>query len=411
MDTFSHPNIIEVDSVTKKFTVRQNKSFKERIVNAGRSAKHIERFTALNNVNFTVQAGESIGLIGANGSGKSTLLKIIGGILTPDSGEVRVRGRIAALLELGAGFHPDLTGRENIYLNASMLGLTDTEIEEQISDIITFSGIADFIDTQVKFYSSGMYVRLAFAVAVHSNPDILLVDEVLAVGDEPFQQKCMNKIRQFQREGRSIILVSHNASHITDICNRAVILDHGNVVGVEEPYTAVEILHRMYDEQEPTDIQALAAARLFDPGEDPDCVIEKVSIVEGLTNDEKSEKRYFIPGDTLSFAFDLYAPRYLEDYTFMFELRNSREQLVFGTSSWNIEAHLKPIEGASRVILTLPNFYLGAGEYTGNLVIKRRSGRGLARSDKGVAFVVRGSEASSGFVYTTPYATTSSRND
>ena len=201
----SRPDVIQVDGVSKIFIVHKDKSLKERLVNAARSRTHAEEYWALKNVSFSVAAGESVGLVGANGSGKSTLLKVIGGILTPDAGQVRTRGRMAALLELGAGFHPDLTGMENIYLNASILGLSEAEIDAQLDSIIEFSGIRDFIHTQVKFYSSGMYVRLAFAVAVHSDPDILLVDEVLAVGDEPFQKKCMEKIRQFQREGRSII--------------------------------------------------------------------------------------------------------------------------------------------------------------------------------------------------------------
>lgn len=405
MDTMSKPNVIEVDSVSKIFTVRKDKFIKERIVNIGRSLKHAERFTALNDVSFEVKAGESIGLIGANGSGKSTLLKMVGGILTPDKGEVRVRGRIAALLELGAGFHPDLTGRENVFLNASMMGLSDEEISAQLDSIIQFSGIGDFIDTQVKFYSSGMYVRLAFAVAVHSDPDILLVDEVLAVGDEPFQQKCMNKIRQFQEEGRSIILVSHSASHITEICNRAVILDHGNVVGIEEPDVAVEILRRMYDEQAARDMQTLSQVRLFDPGENPECEIDAVRIVEGLSSDGKSAEQYFTSGDTISFAFDLSTPRPLKDYRFMFELRDAREQFVFGTASWNIDAQLEEIDGKGTVVLTLPNFNIGAGIYSANLVIRNSEDRGLARSDNAVAFVVRSDEASNGFVYARPRAT------
>jgi len=217
----SRPEVIRIDGVSKKFTVHKDKSLKERVVNSGRSRLHAEEYWALQDVSFSIDAGESIGLAGANGSGKSTLLKIIGGILTPDRGKVHIRGRIAALLELGAGFHPDLTGRENVYLNGSVLGLSEREIDRQFDSIVDFSGIGDFLDTQVKFYSSGMYVRLAFAVAVHSDPDILLVDEVLAVGDEPFQRKCIDKIRDFQEEGRSIILVSHSAEQIVDACDRA----------------------------------------------------------------------------------------------------------------------------------------------------------------------------------------------
>lgn len=400
-DLSMRPDIITVNNVTKEFTVQKNKSLKERVVNMGRAAKFTERFTALNDVSFTVKAGESIGLIGANGSGKSTMLKMIGGILTPDSGSVHVRGRIAALLELGTGFHPDLTGRENIYLNASMLGLTDEEINNSIDDIIAFSGIANFIDTQVKFYSSGMYVRLAFAVAVHSDPDILLVDEVLAVGDEPFQQKCMNKIKEFQEEGRSIILVSHNSGHITEICNRAIILDHGAVVGIEDPTTAVETLRRMYDEQAARDLAALDGVRSrFVPPENPECTIDEIRVL----GEAKASGANFVSGDTLEIAFDISAPKPLKDYTFMFELRDNQKQFIWGTASWNIDAQLEPVEGKSTIVLTVPNFALGTGLYRGNLVIRAKDGKNLARADEAVTLVVESGEASNGFVYAVPHA-------
>src|SRR6478735_1236424 len=191
----SGPVVVEVRDLSKRFVIRKEKSLKERVVNFGRSNLHKEDFWALRDVSFEIESGTSVGLIGPNGSGKSTLLKLIGGILQPTSGTVATRGRMAALLELGAGFHPDLTGRENVYLNASILGLSTAQTDKYFDAIVDFSGIERFIDTQVKFYSSGMYVRLAFAVAVHVDPDILLVDEVLAVGDEPFQRKCMDRIR------------------------------------------------------------------------------------------------------------------------------------------------------------------------------------------------------------------------
>jgi ABC-type polysaccharide/polyol phosphate transport system ATPase subunit len=222
--------VIRIDDVTKRFVIRKEKSLKERIVNFGRSNKHKDDFFALHNVSLDIPSGQTVGLVGHNGSGKSTLLKTIGGIIQPTSGIVQRRGQIAALLELGAGFHPDLTGRENIYMNGSILGLSRKQVAATFDDIVEFSGIHEFIDTQVKFYSSGMYVRLAFAIAVHVDPDILLVDEVLAVGDEAFQQKCMDKIKQFQDEGCTIVLVSHSAEQIRDMCDRVVVLDHGNVI-------------------------------------------------------------------------------------------------------------------------------------------------------------------------------------
>lgn len=226
----SPPAVIRVDGVSKRFVIRKEKSLKERIVNFGRSRLHREDFWALRDVSFEVKAGTTIGLLGANGSGKSTLLKVIGGIIQASSGSVERRGRIAALLELGAGFHPDLTGRENVYLNGAILGLSRKQTDEYFDSIVDFAEISEFIDTQVKFYSSGMYVRLAFAIAVHVDPDVLLVDEVLAVGDERFQRKCMKKIREFQKQGRTIVLVSHAADQISALCDRVVVLAHGSLI-------------------------------------------------------------------------------------------------------------------------------------------------------------------------------------
>ena len=241
------PTVVQARDVSKRFVIRKDKSIKERIVNFGRSNRHKDDFWALRNVSFDIQAGSTVALVGANGSGKSTLLKTIGGILQPTSGMVERRGRLAALLELGAGFHPDLTGRENVYLNASILGLSRKQTDDYFDSIVAFSEIGDFIDTQVKFYSSGMYVRLAFAIAVHVDPDILLVDEVLAVGDEPFQRKCMDKIAEFQSEGRTIVLVTHSAKQVVDLCDRAIVLSHGHLIfdgGAEE---GIEALRRSFE--------------------------------------------------------------------------------------------------------------------------------------------------------------------
>lgn len=242
------PDVIRVDRVSKRFVIRKDKSLKERIVNFGRSNRHKEDFWALRDVGFSIQSGSSVGLLGANGSGKSTLLKVIGGIIDPTDGTVERRGRLAALLELGAGFHPDLTGRENVYLNASILGLSKTQTDEYFDSIVDFSEIAEFIDTQVKFYSSGMYVRLAFAIAVHVDPDILLVDEVLAVGDEPFQEKCIAKIHEFQREGRTIVFVSHSAAQVSELCDRAIVLSHGRVVFDGSTDDGIVALRQSFDD-------------------------------------------------------------------------------------------------------------------------------------------------------------------
>ena len=240
--------IVDVQDVSKRFTLHRDTSLKERVLAVGHHGRpSTEDFWALRNVNLSIDAGSTIGLIGANGSGKSTLLKVIGGIIQPTTGTVRRRGRLAALLELGAGFHQDLTGRENVYLNASILGMSRAETAGCFDEIVDFSGIEAFIDTPVKFYSSGMYVRLAFAVSVHVDPDLLLVDEVLAVGDEPFQRKCMDKIRTFQSEGRTIVLVSHSAEQVGELCDRAVLLHHGDVAVDGPPQTAIRALRAGFD--------------------------------------------------------------------------------------------------------------------------------------------------------------------
>jgi len=224
------PEIVRLEAVSKRFVLLRDKSVKERLLNITASRAHRQEFWALRDIELSIPAGATVGLVGHNGSGKSTLLKLIGGILQPTSGSVSRRGRLAALLELGAGFHPDLTGRENVYLNAALLGMSRADTRAAFDQIVDFSGVEDFIDTAVKFYSSGMYVRLAFAVAVHVDPDLLLVDEVLAVGDEAFQAKCLDRIREFQQEGRTIVLVSHAAPQVEQLCDRVVVLHHGAMI-------------------------------------------------------------------------------------------------------------------------------------------------------------------------------------
>jgi ABC-type polysaccharide/polyol phosphate transport system ATPase subunit len=223
-------HVIEVENVAKQFKIHheRHQSLKERLLHPGSGSTEV--FHALSDINFEVSDGETVGILGRNGSGKSTLLKTICGVLQPTSGQIRLRGSLAALLELGAGFQHELSGRDNVYLYGAMLGFSRRMVDSIFDDVVAFSELEQFIDTQVKFYSSGMYVRLAFAVAVNVNPDILVVDEVLAVGDERFQAKCIDRIRHFQREGRSILFVTHQADQVRAICNRAIVLDGGRLV-------------------------------------------------------------------------------------------------------------------------------------------------------------------------------------
>jgi ABC-type polysaccharide/polyol phosphate transport system ATPase subunit len=195
---------------------------------AGRT--HVERFFALRNIDFRIEPGESVAVIGANGAGKSTLLSLVAGLAPPDLGVVDVNGRIAALLELGAGFHPDLTGAENVHLNAALLGLSRKQLTEVFADIVDFAELADFIDEPLRTYSAGMAMRLAFSTAVNVDPDILLIDEVLAVGDQAFQAKCFERICDFRRRGKTILCVSHVSGMVQQLCPRAIWLDHGDLL-------------------------------------------------------------------------------------------------------------------------------------------------------------------------------------
>ena len=196
----------------------------------GRKGDLSEKFHALDSVSLDINEGETVALLGLNGSGKSTLLKHISGVMRPDAGTVRTRGRVAGLIEVGAGFHHDLSGRDNVYLNGAILGMSEEEINEKFDSIVEFSEIGQFIDTEVKFYSSGMYLRLAFSVAVHTDPEVFLVDEILAVGDEPFQRKCIAKIKELAAEGKTLVVVSHDLDLVSKICERGVLLEHGRVI-------------------------------------------------------------------------------------------------------------------------------------------------------------------------------------
>jgi lipopolysaccharide transport system ATP-binding protein len=199
----------------------------------------------LSDINLVIRRGETVGIVGRNGSGKSTLLQIICGTLAPSEGQVHVRGRVAALLELGAGFNPEFTGRENVYLNGTVLGLTRAEVEEKLADILAFAEIGDFIDRPVKTYSSGMYVRLAFAVAIHVEPDLLVVDEALSVGDEAFQRKCFARIERLRERGCTVLFVSHAASTVVELCDRAILIDRGDLLADGLPKAVISRYQRM----------------------------------------------------------------------------------------------------------------------------------------------------------------------
>jgi ABC-2 type transport system ATP-binding protein len=220
---------IVVENVSKDFTMQYHRTLKQMAVATIRRLPLKETFRAVNDVSFTVEQGESIGLMGLNGSGKSTLLKLINGVMRPDAGTIRTRGRIAGLIATGAGFHPQLSGRDNLYLNGAILGMGEAEINRKFDEIVDFADIGKFLDTPVSHYSSGMYARLGFSIAIHVDADIFLADEVLAVGDRPFKKKCMAKMQEVRQQGTTIFYVSHATASVRAMCDRVLVLESGHL--------------------------------------------------------------------------------------------------------------------------------------------------------------------------------------
>jgi ABC-2 type transport system ATP-binding protein len=236
---------------TKLFTMRYHRTIKQITIAALRKQAISESFEAVDGVSFTIEQGESVGLMGLNGSGKSTLLKMINGVMRPDRGEVLTRGRIAGLIATGAGFHPQISGRDNVYLNAAILGMSEAETKRKFDQIVEFADIGKFLDTPVGHYSSGMFSRLGFAVAVHTDSDIFLIDEVLAVGDRPFKRKCMARMQEIRAEGRTLVYVSHAAGSVRKMCDRVLVLEKGKL-GFDGPVDeGIRYLHYEDDEDEP----------------------------------------------------------------------------------------------------------------------------------------------------------------
>ncbi|UCC41882.1 MAG: ABC transporter ATP-binding protein [Candidatus Aminicenantes bacterium] len=252
--------VIDVRDLSKKFRIYHEKdlNLKYAFINflTGKKSSYYDEFWALRNINMDIKKGETIGLIGENGSGKSTLLKLMSRILFPDEGYVYTEGKIAALIEIGAGFHSELSGRENIYINGSILGFKKKEIEASLEEIIEFSGLERFIDNPIKTYSSGMYVRLGFSIAINVDPDILLIDEILAVGDENFQKKCLQKIDGFKSEGKTIIIVSHDLTTVEKMCDRVFLLDNGLVASEGAPVDVISDYHKILFEKEEKALRA-----------------------------------------------------------------------------------------------------------------------------------------------------------
>jgi ABC-2 type transport system ATP-binding protein len=246
---------IVVENVSKRYTMRYHRTIKQITIAAIRQQEISDTFLAVNDASFTIEQGEAVGLMGLNGSGKSTLLKIINGVMKPDTGQVRTRGRIAGLIATGAGFHPQLSGRDNVFLNAAILGMSEAETNRKFEQIVEFADIGRFIDTPVGYYSSGMFSRLGFAVAVHTDSDIFLVDEVLAVGDKPFKKKCLTRMQEIKDEGRTLVYVSHATASVRRMCERVLVLEKG-VLGFDGATdAAIKYLHYEDEDSEDVDVE------------------------------------------------------------------------------------------------------------------------------------------------------------
>lgn len=370
----ARPMVVSVRGASKRFVLRKETSLKERFVSIGKRNREREDFVALQDINIDILAGTTIGLIGHNGSGKSTLLKLIGGIIEPSGGEIWRRGRVAALLELGAGFHPDLSGRENVFLNASILGLSRDETEARFDEIVDFSGIGVFIDTQVKYYSSGMYVRLAFAVAVHTDPDILLVDEVLSVGDETFQAKCLEKIRSFQAEGRTIILVTHNLGQVIDLCDRAVLLNRGSMVFDGAPREAVSVMRDF--------LEGRRSGAVFEGPHAEAGSIDAVT-VEVIDSESGSDSQDLIVEIEISYN------QRVDDWELVVQVDTPYGQAVLVSTS-NSGDNLRTLQDDRRVRTVLRDVRLRAGNYLVSVFVLDGAGRHIIDAVHIASFELQG---------------------
>jgi len=376
---------IEVDHVSRiyqKYSARHRfQTFKSALVKGDlfRSLRPDELVTALDDVTLFVEKGQTFGVIGENGSGKSTLLKLIAGIAKPSQGEVRTQGKISALIELGAGFHPEITGRENVFINGIMLGLTKKEITAKFDDIVEFAELEDFIEAPVKTYSSGMYMRLGFAIAINVNPDILLIDEVLAVGDAAFVPRCLDRIDDFRRRKKTILFVSHDLSTVGKICDRVAWLKNGRVQMIGESKRIIDAyLQDVAEKQE----RSFERRQQGPPGESADQErrenrwgkreIEITRVV--LKNAQGEERHVFSPEDGMLIEMDVVAHETADDFAFGIGVFNSQGICCYGTNTFLEEYEPISIQGEGKIVCRIDKLSLVNGTYYLDVAVHKRDG-------------------------------------
>jgi ABC-type polysaccharide/polyol phosphate transport system ATPase subunit len=395
-----------VSKVYRRYTGRHFSTLKSALLSGSliRDLKPEDTFPALTDVSFTVPAGQTLGVIGRNGSGKSTALKLVAGITKPTSGTVAVRGRISALIELGAGFHPEISGRENVFINGIMLGLTKREIQRRFDEIVEFAELEDFIDAPVKTYSSGMYMRLGFSVAIHVDPDVLLIDEVLAVGDEGFTHKCLDKFGEFRRRGKTILLVTHSLALVERFCDEALWLDAGvkraagdakrvvdayvsDVERQEERFLATsdaKAQQQVAARAEPPPAAVTDAASAPDTGEPPADMFKASEGRWGSGGVEIHDVAFFNAageaahvvhsGEPLTLRFGVRVPHPVEDIVFGVGIFNAEGVCVYGTNTDIEELDATPFSGEAGVALVIDALDLVEGTYKVDVAAHKRDG-------------------------------------
>lgn len=345
---------IEVKNAGKRFRLKheRERSFKSTLLGVVKRKKSDEDFWALRNISFEVGCGETLGIIGANGAGKSTLLGLAAQTLRPTEGSVQVQGRVSSLLELGAGFHPELNGRENVFLNGSILGLSKRQIEERYERIVQFAELAPFMDVPVKHYSSGMYVRLGFAVAVEVDPDVLLIDEVLAVGDETFRKKCLQKITDFKEAGKTMLIVSHDLDVVKQISDRILLLDQGKLIELGTPQTVID------------DYLRLGIRKFREPlmKKDWGTFEAEIQKVVFLDSQGRTQER-FQNGEALVTEIYYRTTKRIENPVFGFSITDYDGKICFGTNTQIGKVSVPWIEGEGKIVACINPLPIIRGKY------------------------------------------------